>query len=115
MDHHAVRWQAALQIHRWFLTAVKPVQFKGHLLPVHLVERQAWYSLGFNTPAGSGSQGSMLPGHFVVDISETLEIKLKAIRAYRSQFPPEKERIFRLVEGQNRLYGAGAGFAAGER
>ncbi len=86
--------------------------FEG--LPVHLVERQAWYSLGFNTPAGSGSQGSMLPGHFVVDISETLEIKLKAIRAYRSQFPPEKERIFRLVEGQNRLYGAGAGFAAGE-
>lgn len=54
------------------------------------------------------------PGQFVVDISETLPIKLEAIRAYRTQFPPAKERVFPLVEGYNRLSGQSAGFDAGE-
>ncbi len=78
-------------------------------LPVHAIRKQLWYSLGFSTlrlPEGSG--------HFVVDISDTLELKLKAIRAYRSQFPPAKERVFRLVESQNSLFGTSAGFEAGE-
>jgi len=50
----------------------------------------------------------------VVDISETLEVKLDAIRAYATQFPPAKERVFRLVESQSKLFGASAGFEAGE-
>ena len=53
-------------------------------------------------------------GQFVIDISETLDIKLKAIRAYATQFPPGKERVFRLVESQNKLFGTSAGFEAGE-
>lgn len=75
----------------------------------HTIKKQVWYPLGFgslNYPEGSG--------HFVVDISETLQQKLDSIRAYQSQFPPEKERIFRLVESQNTLLGTSAGFEAGE-
>lgn len=82
-------------------------QFDG--LPVHTVKRQVWFPLGFSNlqlpPAG---------GHFVVDISETLQVKLQAIRAYATQFPPAKERLFHTLEGQNRYYGGSAGFEAGE-
>lgn len=78
-------------------------------LPVHTIQQQAWYSLSFaslSPPTG--------PARFVVDISSTLELKLESIRAYKTQFPPEKDRVFRLVEGQASLYGAIAGFRAGE-
>lgn len=78
-------------------------------LPVHAIRRQVRYPLGFQTltiPSGGGQ--------FVVDITETLPIKLEAIRAYQTQFPPEKERVFRLVESQNKLFGTSAGFEAGE-
>jgi LmbE family N-acetylglucosaminyl deacetylase len=78
-------------------------------LEVHTIEQQVWYSLAF---------ASLEPprGHarFVVDISDTLEQKLEAIRAYQTQFPPGKDRVFRLVEGQAALHGAVAGFQAGE-
>ncbi len=78
-------------------------------LPVHTVAKQLWYSLGFSSlqpPPGAG--------HLVVDISDTLDLKLAAVRAYQTQFPPAKERIFRLVESQARLFGTSAGFEAGE-
>jgi LmbE family N-acetylglucosaminyl deacetylase len=78
-------------------------------LPVHAVARQLWFPLGFaqdDLPAGGG--------RFVMDISATLAVKLEAIRAYQTQFPPTKERVFRLVEAQNRLWGTTAGFDAGE-
>ncbi len=82
-------------------------QFDG--LPVHTIRKQVWFPLGFFSlqipPAG---------GHFVVDIGETLGIKLKAIRAYATQFPPAKDRLFQTLEGQNRYYGGSAGFEAGE-
>lgn len=82
-------------------------EFEG--LPVHRIQRQIWYPLGLQTlnhPAGGGA--------FVSDISSTLEIKIASIRAYQTQFPPEKDRVFRLVEGQGRMLGASAGFEAGE-
>ncbi len=78
-------------------------------LPVHTVRKQVWYPLGFQTyqlPDGGGQ--------FVVDISETLTLKLEAIRAYQTQFPPTKERVFRLVESQGALFGALSGFEAAE-
>ena len=78
-------------------------------LPVHTIKKQLWFPLGFQSlaiPEGGG--------RFVVDISDTLEVKLRAIRAYQTQFPPAKERVFRLVESQNRLFGTSAGFEAGE-
>jgi bacillithiol biosynthesis deacetylase BshB1 len=77
-------------------------------LPPHTISRQLWYPLGFQTPRNAPR------GHFVVDISDALPIKLEAIRAYRTQFPPAKDRVFRLVEGYNRLSGQGAGFEAAE-
>ena len=78
-------------------------------LPVHTVTKQLWYPLGLRAlepPPGAG--------HFVTDISDTFERKIKSVRAYQTQFPPEKQRVFHLVEGQNRLYGASAGFNFGE-
>lgn len=78
-------------------------------LPVHVVDRQVWYPLGFRSleiPSGGG--------HFVVDITETLPVKLEAIRAYQTQFPPAKDRVFRLVESHSKLFGTSAGFEAGE-
>lgn len=78
-------------------------------LPVHTVSRQLWYPLALYSlslpPAG---------GHFVVDISETLAVKLQSVRAYKTQFPASKERLFTNVEALNRSHGASAGFAAGE-
>ncbi|MGD9855006.1 MAG: PIG-L family deacetylase [Planctomycetaceae bacterium] len=78
-------------------------------LPPHIVSKQLWYSLGFGSLTALDS-----PGAFVVDITDTLDVKLQAIRAYQTQFPPAKERVFRLVESQARLYGTSAGFGAGE-
>ena len=78
-------------------------------LPVHRIQKQIWYPLGlqnFSLPEGGG--------RFVSDISEALGVKLEAIRAYKTQFPPGKQRVFQLVESQNRLLGTSAGFAAGE-
>lgn len=78
-------------------------------LPVHRIQRQIWYPLGLQTlnhPPGGGA--------FVSDISETLPLKIQSIRAYATQFPPEKDRVFRLVEGQGHMLGASAGFQAGE-
>ena len=78
-------------------------------LPVHTIQKQLWYPLGLQSlsfPTGAGQ--------FVVDISETLSVKLEAVRAYQSQFPPGKERVFRLVDGLNRMLGVSAGFEAGE-
>lgn len=78
-------------------------------LPVHTISAQLWYPLGLrniNPPQESSS--------FVVDTSSTIETKLNAIRAYKTQFPPSKERVFRLVESRDRLLGAASGFEAGE-
>ncbi|MFV0444588.1 MAG: PIG-L deacetylase family protein, partial [Planctomycetaceae bacterium] len=78
-------------------------------LPVHTIRKQLWYPLGFGSlelpPSG---------GAFVADISDTLDTKLAAIRAYATQFPPTKDRIFHLVESQAKLLGQSAGFQAGE-
>lgn len=78
-------------------------------LPVHTIRQQLWYPLGFGSLQLPDS-----PGTFVHDISETLSRKLESIRAYKTQFPPTKDRVFRLVESQARLYGETCGFAAGE-
>ncbi len=78
-------------------------------LPVHRIQRQIWYPLGLQNlelPQGGGQ--------FVSDISDTLDVKLAAIRCYQTQFPPDKQRVFDLVESQNRLLGTSAGFHAGE-
>jgi bacillithiol biosynthesis deacetylase BshB1 len=78
-------------------------------VPPHTVTSQAYFTLAL--------RALELPecaGYFVADISDTLDIKLAAIRAYETQFPPEKEQLFRLIDGVNRHHGHAAGFEAGE-
>ena len=82
-------------------------EFAG--LPAHTIQRQLWYPLGL-----SNLDISADGGRFVTDISATLPIKLAAIRAYATQFPVAKQRVFGWVESQARLYGQSAGFEAGE-
>lgn len=78
-------------------------------LPVHTVAAQLYYSLGF---------GSLeLPhaaGHLVVDVAETLETKIEAIRCYATQFPKHKEFIYDKVRAAAVHDGMAAGYNAGE-
>ena len=78
-------------------------------LPVHTIKRQLWYPLGIRNmaPPEANSQ-------FIYDISDTLEQKLEAVRAYKTQFPPHKQKTLDLLASQNKFYGACAGFEAGE-
>jgi LmbE family N-acetylglucosaminyl deacetylase len=78
-------------------------------LPVHTVSQQLYYTLGFGSLA--------LPhaaGHLVVDIGQTLETKLAAIRCYATQFPKHKEFIYDRVRAAAVHDGIAAGFDAGE-
>ena len=54
------------------------------------------------------------PGAFVVDISDTLEVKLAAINCYRSQFSGEKSHYLKRFRALARQLGTAAGFFAGE-
>jgi LmbE family N-acetylglucosaminyl deacetylase len=78
-------------------------------LPPHVVTSQVHFSLALRSLELPDSSG-----YFVSDISDTLELKLAAIRAYETQFPPEKEGVFRLIDGVNRHLGHASGFEAGE-
>ena len=78
-------------------------------LPVHRVDKQVWYPLGFST--------GVLPDHagsFVADITSTYERKVAAVKCYKSQFPPEKRRVWDILEGASHFHGAAAGFERGE-
>ena len=78
-------------------------------LPVHRVDKQVWYPLGFSTGALPDHAGS-----FVADITSTYELKVAAVKCYKSQFPPEKRRVWDILEGASRFHGAAAGFERGE-
>jgi N-acetylglucosamine malate deacetylase 1 len=78
-------------------------------LPVHTVVNQLSFPIalhGLELPEASG--------YIVADIGSTLAVKLEAIRAYQTQFPASKARIFGAVEAMNRYHGLTAGFEAGE-
>ncbi len=53
-------------------------------------------------------------GHLVVDIAETLETKIAAIRCYATQFPKHKEFIYDKVRAAAIHDGMAAGYDAGE-
>ncbi len=78
-------------------------------LPVHTIDHHCYFYLGFDI-TGIPSQ----VGFVTVDISHTLDQKLKSIACYRSQFPPGKQRVFDRVQHGARAIGMAAGFAAGE-
>ena len=81
--------------------------FEG--LPVHTISAHLYYTLAFGAlglPPGGG--------HLVVDISDTLEQKLEAIRCYETQFPPAKSHVLERVRGFALQQGQAAGYNAGE-
>src|SRR3954449_5540847 len=74
-------------------------------LPVHTITNQLAFPIalhGLDMPESSGC--------LIADISSTLDVKLEAIRAYQTQFPPNKARVFGAVEAMNRYHGLTAGF-----
>ena len=78
-------------------------------LPVHTVSKQVWFPLGLASHELTADQPRLL-----ADISDTLATKLEAVRAYATQFPPAKQRVFHMVESANKLTGAMAGVLAAE-
>jgi len=81
--------------------------FQG--LPEHTISAQLYFRLAFES-----STLNSYSSHFTVDIGETLETKLAAIRCYATQFPPAKEYVFDRIRGAAMTAGAAAGFSAGE-
>ncbi len=77
-------------------------------LPVHAVGAYLHCFLSLRQLAPPTSGG------IVVDISDTIETKLEAIRCYASQFPPEKAHYFDRFRAYAQQQGMAAGFAAGE-
>jgi len=78
-------------------------------LPVHTVANQLSFTIalhGLDLPQASG--------YIVVDVSNTLGVKLEAVRSYVTQFPATKAGIFAAIETMNRYHGLTAGFEAGE-
>jgi len=78
-------------------------------LPVHNISAQLYFRLAFEPQ----SLGGFL-SHFTVDITETLEAKIAAIRCYASQFPATKEHVFDRIRGAALIAGSASGFHAGE-
>jgi LmbE family N-acetylglucosaminyl deacetylase len=77
-------------------------------LPPHAISAQLYCFLALRqlAPAEAGA--------IVVDIGDTLETKLEAIRCYASQFPAEKAHYFDRFRAFALQQGLAAGFAAGE-
>jgi bacillithiol biosynthesis deacetylase BshB1 len=103
-------WQA-VQITDAALFYAKLTKWDEHFdgLPEHVVSAQVYFTLAFRSldlPPGSG--------HFVVDVTSTLESKLAAIECYKTQFPPAKQYLFERVRAHAVQVGFAAGFAAGE-
>ncbi len=78
-------------------------------LPVHAIQSQLYFRLAFEPEVLGG-----YPSHFTVDISDTLEQKLAAVRCYATQFPSGKQHVFDRIRGAAMIAGAAANFAAGE-
>jgi len=78
-------------------------------LPPHRVSALVHYWLALRGP-----EPHVAGGGFVVNITPTFQRKLAAIRAYETQFPPEKQYIFHVIETVARHTGLRAGFEYGE-
>ncbi len=78
-------------------------------LPVHTISAHLYYTLGFGT-----LQLPLAAGHLVVDIGDTLETKIEAVRCYATQFPKHKEFIFDRIRAAAMHDGISAGYDAGE-
>ncbi|MDG2385286.1 MAG: PIG-L family deacetylase [Pirellulaceae bacterium] len=84
-----------------------PEHFDG--LPEHTVSSQLYFSLGMETTVVNPAMTQ-----FVVDIGDSLALKMKSVRCYQTQFPPEKDLFLKRIESIAVQVGAAAGFLAGE-
>ncbi len=78
-------------------------------LPPHAIAAQMYFTL--ESHRANPLEGA---GQVAVDISDTLEAKLAAVRCYHSQFPAAKQYIYPRIEALAAQLGHAAGFAAGE-
>ena len=78
-------------------------------LAPHTISAQLAYTLESHRAAPLDG-----PGQLVVDIEDTLAMKIASVRCYKSQFPPEKQYIFPRIEAIAHQLGHAAGFVAGE-
>jgi len=78
-------------------------------LPVHRIEAQLHYTLFFTS-----LQLPNAAGHFVQDISGTLEKKMASIACYKTQFSDDKAHVLQRVRAAALHFGSVAGFSAGE-
>ncbi len=78
-------------------------------LPTHRISAQLYFHLAFER-----APTSAFAGVFTVDISDTLETKLAAIRCYQSQFPPDREYVLDRIRNIAMTAGAAAGYMGGE-
>ena len=81
--------------------------FEG--LSVHTIPRQLYFHLG-HEPMRAPEFGS----HLTVDISDQLELKVESVLCYKTQFPPDKQKILDRVRAIAISAGTAAGFYAGE-
>jgi bacillithiol biosynthesis deacetylase BshB1 len=66
-------------------------------------------------PAAFDAEQRLWHTTFVVDVSDTLDLKLEALRCYASQFDPARfEMVKHFVSGQAAAQGARCGFKYGE-
>ncbi|MGW8257254.1 MAG: PIG-L family deacetylase [Thermoguttaceae bacterium] len=77
-------------------------------LPVYTIPRYLVSALTFR-PSIPFDSGGM-----VVDITDTLEVKMAAIACYQTQFPPEKSQPLDRIRAYALQQGMAAGFGAGE-
>jgi LmbE family N-acetylglucosaminyl deacetylase len=78
-------------------------------LPPHKIDHQLYFQLAIDPAAGRSAAHPI-----TVDISDTLAVKLQAVRCYRTQFPEEKASVFQRIEAAAVGHGLAAGFRAGE-
>ncbi|HIF30905.1 MAG: PIG-L family deacetylase [Pirellulaceae bacterium] len=78
-------------------------------LPVHTIPVHLYFRLAFE-PATIGGFAS----HFSIDITDTLETKMRSIACYQTQFPESKRYVFDRVRGAAVSVGTASGFGAGE-
>ena len=78
-------------------------------LPPHTIANQINFKLSFESAPLAGFDSLV-----TVDITDTLDKKLKSIACYGTQFPPARSRIFDRVRGLAIAAGAAANVGAGE-
>jgi len=78
-------------------------------LPVHRIDAQLHFTLFL-----ASLQLPKAGGHFVQDITGTLEKKMASIACYKTQFPEEKAGVLERVRAAALYFGSTAGFASGE-